>query len=143
LKALADNPEVARKVEWALVWLIALHTFAIGLALLLVPEWALRLGGWKEIPSLFFPRQAGIFHFVLGFGYLRELRCRGSVSLLVLAKGAAFLFLIGSALVWTPPWFVPFAGVTDGMMGLAAWWIHRAAAPDQASGARHPHTSLT
>lgn len=117
----------AKKVEGVLVWLIALHTFTIGVALLVVPEWALRVGGWRDIPPLFFPRQAGIFHFVLGFGYLRELRCRGSVSLLLLAKSAAFLFLMTSALVWTPPWFVPFAGVTDGLMGLAAWWVHRLA----------------
>ncbi len=117
--------EQARWVEKWLVWLIAAHTFVIGLALLLVPEWALGFGGWKVIPAPFFPRQAGVFHFVLGYGYLRELRCRGIVSLLLLAKTAAFVFLIGSAVLTEVPWFVPFAGVADGLMGLAAWWAHR------------------
>ena len=41
--------------------LIALHTYGIGVGLLVVPEWALRFGGWETIPPLFFPRQAACF----------------------------------------------------------------------------------
>jgi hypothetical protein len=128
MSGLFRDVEQARWAEKWLVWLIAAHTFVIGLALLLAPTFALSFGGWKEIPAPFFPQQAGVFHFVLGFGYLRELQCRGGVSLLLLAKTAAFVFLMGSTVLSTVPWFVTFAGVADGLMGLTAWWVHRQAA---------------
>jgi hypothetical protein len=112
------------RLEWWLVVLIALHTYVIGVALLVVPEWALRFGGWQAIPPLFFPRQAGVFHLVLGTGYLLEYVRLRSVTLLVTAKTCAFVFLGGATLLATVPWFVTFAGVVDGLMGLVALAAH-------------------
>lgn len=122
--------------EWWLVLLISLHTFVVGMALFLVPDWALHFGGWEMVPAPFFPRQAGVFHFVLGIGYLGEYRRNGSVSLLVAAKTFAVVFLLGATFLDHVPWFVTFAGIGDGLMGLAAFVLHRlvgrAAAPLQA-----------
>jgi len=115
---------LVRKLEWWLVVLIALHTYGIGVALLALPEWSLRIGGWETIPPLFFPRQAGVFHLVLGTGYLFEYLRLRSVSLLLVAKACAFVFLIGATLVATVPWFVTFAGVVDGLMGLTVLVAH-------------------
>ncbi|HVN32716.1 MAG TPA: hypothetical protein VMT45_12100 [Thermoanaerobaculaceae bacterium] len=115
-----------RKLEWWLVVLIALHTYGIGVGLLALPEWALRFGGWQTIPPLFFPRQAGVFHLVLGTGYLLEYRRLRSFSLLLIAKSCAFVFLVGATMLATVPWFVTFAGVADGLMGLAVVAVHAA-----------------
>ena len=115
---------LVRKLEWWLVVLIALHTYGIGVALLALPEWSLRIGGWETIPPLFFPRQAGVFHLVLGTGYLFEYLRLRSVSLLLVAKACAFVFLIGATLLATVPWFVTFAGVVDGLMGLTVLVAH-------------------
>jgi hypothetical protein len=49
-----------------------------------------------------------------------------SVWLLLTAKACAFVFLIGATLLATVPWFVTFAGVVDGLMGLAALAAHLA-----------------
>ena len=125
MTGLWNTPERAQRSEDVLVLLVALHTFAIGVALLVLPEWSLRIGGWQTIPPLFFPRQAGIFHLVLGFGYLWELHRYRSIALLLFAKSLAFVFLLVAALVWSAPWFVPFAGFADGLMAAAVWWIHR------------------
>jgi hypothetical protein len=119
-----------RRLDWALlervfVVLVALHTFAVGAGLFFVSEWALRFGGWQVIPPLFFPRQAGIFHFILAIAYLEEHRRWGGVSLIVLAKSFAVVFLVGAALFANVPWFVPVAGVGDGLMALVAWLLHR------------------
>ena len=134
------NREVlVRKLEWWLVVLIALHTYGIGVALLALPEWSLRIGGWETIPPLFFPRQAGVFHLVLGTGYLFEYLRLRSVSLLLVAKACAFVFLIGATLLATVPWFVTFAGVVDGLMGLTVLVVHlrvnRPAAAQSSPGA--------
>jgi hypothetical protein len=122
--AMVSREVLLRKAEWWLVVLIALHTYVIGVALLAVPEWALRFGGWEAIPPLFFPRQAGVFHLVLGTGYLLEYLRLRSVTLLVTAKACAFVFLGGATLLGTVPWFVTFAGIGDGLMGLAALALH-------------------
>jgi hypothetical protein len=133
--------DLARRLDWAwleriFVILVSLHTFAVGAGLFFVPAWALGVGGWQVIPPLFFPRQAGIFHFILGIAYLEEHRRFGGVSLLVLAKSFAVVFLIGSALLASVPWFVPAAGVGDGLMALAAWLVHRKARSAAAERAR-------
>lgn len=112
-RSLADTAE-----RWLIV-LIALHTFAIGIALLAVPAWALRFGGWAAVPPLFFPRQAGVFHLVVGTGYLVEYARHRTVVLLLTAKALATIFLTAAALSGGVPWFVGFAGVADGLMGLA------------------------
>jgi hypothetical protein len=122
----AGREALVRNLERWLVVLIALHTYGIGFGLLVVPEWALRFGGWQTIPPLFFPRQAGVFHLVLGSGYLFEYGRLRSVWLLLTAKACAFVFLVGATVVAAVPWFVTFAGVVDGLMGLAALAAHLA-----------------
>jgi hypothetical protein len=83
------------------------------------------------VQPVFFAHQAGAFHVALGAGYLLDLR-RGSVALLVTAKGLATLFLGWSALAGGAPWSVPFSCAADALMALGALWLHRrarAAAP--------------
>jgi hypothetical protein len=125
---MVNREVVARKLEWWLVLLIALHTYGIGAALLGLPEWALQFGGWETIPPLFFPRQAGVFHLVLGTGYLVEYLRLRSVSLLLTAKACGAVFLLAATLLATVPWFVTFAGVADGLMGIAVLVMSRWAA---------------
>ncbi len=114
-------------LEGPLVHLIALHSAIVGLLLLAVPEWSLRFAGWAGADPYFFPRQAGIFHFVVVIGYLGEWRRHRGVSLLVATKSIAFAFLIGAWLEGETPWSVPFSGVTDGLMGLVVALVHRGA----------------
>ena len=137
--AMVSREVLLRKAEWWLVVLIALHTYGIGLALLVLPEWSLRFGGWETIPPLFFPRQAGVFHLVLGTGYLAEYFRLRSVSLLLTAKVCGSVFLVAATLLATVPWFVTFAGVVDGLMGLTVLGAHaavsRAAAPVSSASA--------
>jgi len=119
-----------RRVETILVVLIALHSYAIGFVLLFAPLQGLRLGGWSEgAAPLFFPRQGGIFHVVIATGYLVEYFRRGGVTLLLIAKGAATVFLLGAALLTAVPWSVPVSGVGDALMGLAMLLAHRRAQP--------------
>lgn len=134
MNARAGAGRAGRAERW-LVVLIAVHTFAIGIALLAAPGWALRFGGWATVPPPFFPRQAGVFHLVLGTGYLLEYVRHRGVALLLTAKALATVFLVAATLLGDAPWFVGCAGAADGMMGLAVLLTRRMA---RRAGTPHP-----
>ena len=109
-----------------LVSLIAAHTVGVGVMLMFAPVWSCTVfGGWPALGPLFFPRQSGIFHFVLAFAYLLEyFRYRG-VTIMVVAKSLAVVFLLACAALDSVPWVVPFSAVTDGLMGLTVIAVRR------------------
>lgn len=114
------------RLERALVVLIALHSVVVGLFLTLATDWGARFGGFPSPLPLFFPRQAGAFHFVVAGVYLVEyFRYRG-VLLLVMTKAIAVVFLGLSAALADVPWLVPLSGLGDTLMGLSVLALRRA-----------------
>lgn len=106
------------------MYLVALHSLGVGAMLLGAPGWAVRFAGWEGVETPFFVRQAGVFHFVAVFAYLYEhLRYRG-VTILVVTKSLALVFLAGTWLSGEQAWSVPFSALADGAMGVAVWLVH-------------------
>jgi len=133
--------DAARLERW-LVHLIALHSLLVGTMLLLAPAWAARFGGFGEASPLFFPRQAGVFHFVVVVGYLGEYHRHRGVALLVTTKAIAVLFLGAAFLAGETAWSVPLSALGDGAMGLAVALVHRARRRSAAApGAAAPSSS--
>jgi hypothetical protein len=115
-----------RRWERVLVVLIALHSLVVGVFLLFATEWGARFGGFGSVQPLFFPRQAGAFHFVVAAAYLIEcFRYRG-VSILLTTKSIAVVFLVLITLVDDVPWVVPISALGDALMGLAVFLLRRA-----------------
>ncbi len=112
--------------ERALIALISLHSFIVGIMLMFFAQWAVRFGGWHGADPVFFIWQAGAFHFVLATGYLVEYARTRTIYLLLIAKTIAFVFLLGGTLLADTPWSVWFSGFFDGAMALAAYLVHRA-----------------
>ena len=124
--AALKTPANLARLERALVILIALHSVAVGLFLTGATEWGARFGGFPSPVPLFFPRQAGAFHFAMAAVYLVEcLRYRG-VGLLVMTKtiGVVFLFLV--TVLDGAPWVVPVSGLGEGAMAIAVFRLRRA-----------------
>jgi hypothetical protein len=120
------NPERSATLERTLVVLIALHSLVVGLFLTFATDWGARFGGFPSPVPLFFPRQAGAFHFVVAAIYLVEyFRYRG-VGLLVMTKSIAVVFLFLTAALDSVPWVVPLSGVGDGLMAVAVVLLRRA-----------------
>jgi hypothetical protein len=117
---------LAEKCERMLIILISLHSFIVGLMLLFAADWAVRFAGWARADPIFFIWQAGAFHFVLATGYLVEYSRSRSITLLLIAKTIACVFLIGGSLLTATPWAVWFSGFADGAMALVAYVVHRA-----------------
>ena len=119
---------LSEKYERALIILIALHSIIVGVMLLFFAEWAIKFAGWSGADPIFFIWQAGAFHFVLVTGYLVEYFRWRSISLLLIAKTTAFIFLIGGSVLTDTPWSVWYSGLADGAMALVAYLVHRAVA---------------
>ena len=117
----------AQRFEPLLIVLIAVHSYAVGAFLLLATEWGAAFGGWPEVRPLFFARQAGVFHVVVATGYLLEYSRTGGVTLLLMAKTTAVVFLGSMMLVETTPWAVPVSAIGDGLMGLVVLWVRHEA----------------
>lgn len=108
------------------VWLVALHSYAVGLGLLLAPGLAVSIGGFPEPETLFFMHQGGVFHLVVATAYLLEYRRSGTATLMIVAKTVATVFLgLSWLLPAEAPWLVGVSALGDGAMGLAAWWLSR------------------
>jgi hypothetical protein len=118
--------EDCRRLEKAGVFLVALHSFLIGVMLMFATGWILEFAGWGQVSHHFFPRQSGAFHVVLATGYLWEFARYRGIGLMVAAKATAVVFLLVIS-PWKEAWSVLFSGVFDGVMlvGMAA--LHRGA----------------
>ena len=123
-----SKPLDFKQVEKWLVILIAIHSFAIGFALLFLTRWGAALGGWPEVEPLFFARQAGIFHFVVAAGYLIEYFRYGGVTFLLVTKILAVAFLTG-IMIAEPEfsWTIPPSALVDGLMALVVYLVHHKA----------------
>jgi len=133
-RRLLSDPRRLFDLERWTVWLVALHSAVVGLMLLGFPAWSARFGGWSGASPLFFPMQAGVFHFVVVLGYVQEFHAQRGVRLLVATKTIAFVFLISAWLSGEAAWSVPFSGFADGAMGLGVALIDRARRRAEAAG---------
>jgi hypothetical protein len=120
------TPERLATLERALVVLIALHSVVVGLLLTFATDWGARFGGFPSPVPLFFPRQAGAFHFVVAAIYLVEYFHYRGALLLVMTKSIAVVFLFLTATLDSVPWVVPLSGVGDGLMAVAVVLVRRA-----------------
>lgn len=118
------NVNFWRRLESVGVFLVALHSFAIGIMLMFTTAWVLQFAGWDEVSHLFFPRQSGAFHIILAAGYFWEYRIYKTIRLMLLAKGTAVVFLLVMS-PWKEAWSVPFSGVFDGLMLVGMAFVHR------------------
>jgi hypothetical protein len=120
--AAAAGPE---RLERVLVVLIALHSLVVGLFLTFATDWGARFGGFPSPVPLFFPRQAGAFHFVVAAVYVVEYFVYRGVLTLVTTKSIAVVFLGIVTFACPVPWVVPLSGVGDALMGLAVVGMRR------------------
>ena len=128
----ARAPLPWRRLERLALVAVALHSYAVGAMLLFATEWTLRFAGWGDVDTLFFPRQAGAFHFVVATVYLYEWFRHRSIVLLVVTKAIAVVFLLALN-PWRTAWSIPFSGVLDGVMLAGMLWLHARARRGRAS----------
>ena len=87
----------ARKRLVALLILVGLHSYVVGLGLILMPVTALPIFGLEVVTEKFFPVQGGVFHVVMGTAYILSGvgldRFRGLLLLTSVRRPAFYAFI--------------------------------------------------
>lgn len=103
------------------LWLVAIHSFVVGLVLILLPPNNLAYFGF-EIIEKFFSTQGGVFHIVMSFAYGLAAYKIGNSDLLILfsiaAKLTATLFLLSYYIFKSSILIILFSGLGDFIMGI-------------------------
>jgi len=120
----------ARRMQlFILLWLIAIHSLCVGVALIVLPTSALETFGYEGYSGRFFQVQGGVFHLIMVVFYVLAARELGRSSMLIFAtigiKTVATVFLLSFFwLVESNP-VILWSGLADGGMGLAVFILHR------------------
>lgn len=104
-----------------LLWLLGIHSFVVGVGMILLPVSQMPFFGLAVVTEKFFPVQAGVFHFVLALAYILAAktldRFHGLVILTILAKFIATFFLFTYYFFIKQAWIILLSGVGDFLMG--------------------------
>jgi hypothetical protein len=129
------GPSAVERAESLLVAVAIVQGIVLGAWLGLLPDSALRAGGFPP-SGAFFVRWAGVLHLVLATGYVLEWVRFRRTALLVVAKAATAAFL---ALVWIAdglPRLLVLAIVLEAALATAAALLHGPAERSRRASAR-------
>jgi hypothetical protein len=116
------NPR--RRLSLLLI-LVAIHSFCVGVGLIIRPAELMQLFGFGECYERFFPTQGGVFHIVMVVAYLMaaydvdENHSLIIFSIIVKIMATVFLFIYFIAVEQI--WLVLMSGFSDGLMGMAIY----------------------
>mgnify|MGYP000238766112 CR=1 FL=1 len=104
----------------AVMWLLTVHSFFIGLGLIIQHPDIMKFFGFDKCMESFFPAQGGVFHIVMSFGYLMaaiDLDRYFSLALFsIIVKLCATIFLFTYYFFVAPIWMVFASGIQDGIL---------------------------
>jgi hypothetical protein len=109
-----------------ILYVIALHSFAVGLGLVIQIPGIMAWLGFGNCHEHFFPAQGGVFHIVMAIGYTMAARdpfkYKCLITFTIIVKALATVFLISYFFLFEMIWMVFVSGVIDGLMGIAVFW---------------------
>jgi hypothetical protein len=119
-KVLIQYPE---RLLSTVLWLVALHSIVMGLALIAQPGLLMTLSGFNSECERFFPAQGGVFHILMAVAYIMGAtnieKYHYLIVFSIIVKAVATLFLMVYCFAVDFKWIVLLSGIGDGVMGLA------------------------
>ena len=101
-----------------IVAIVALHSIALGTAMLFWPTWTLTTFGWPYDGPTFFPSQSGILLLLLGISYVGGLYHLPFVAFLVVSKACAVAFLVTQYFTNEEQGLILESAAGDAIMGI-------------------------
>ncbi len=109
--------------------LVALHSFAVGIGLIILPPVYLEYFGLYGYKTSFFQAQGGVFHFVMCMAYLIAAKyldkSPGMVHFVIMAKSMAVIFLLTYFVFLESSWMLIASAFGDGIMALIMYLLYR------------------
>jgi len=109
------------------LWLIAIHSFAVGLGLIFMPYSVMERLGYAGCMERFFRAQGGVFHLVMSIGYVmaamraRQFECLIIFSIVVKLAATVFLFIYAALVKHLA--VIVLSGVIDFFMGAVLLYL--------------------
>ena len=111
------------------LWLIALHSFIVGILLIILPPDIMKLFGFNLINERFFQVQAGVFHIVMVVAYLMAAKNPGKRQIMVkysyIVKFMATIFLITYTLFIQGLITLFLSAIADFSMALILYYFNK------------------
>ena len=109
--------------------MVALHSFFVGVGLIIIPLDYFGFFGFEGYQGIFFKIQGGVFHIVMCGAYIPAavdpFRNRILIRFSIFAKFSATIFLLSYALFVEMVWMALVSGLFDFLMGGILVWFHR------------------
>jgi len=109
------------------LWLVAAHSFVVGILLVAQPPVLMALMGFGVIEQPFFPCQGGVFHVIMAIAYVYGAfdvrKNRNMIIYAIIVKMAATGFLFSYFYFMERLMVVFLSGVVDLGMGVAIWGL--------------------
>jgi len=120
-----DKPDTHMKI---FLWLIAVHSFLVGIALILFPPSYLEFFGFSNYQYSFFQAQGGVFHLVMSVAYLMAIKYMykspGLIVFSISAKFIATLFLLIYYLFLEHSWMIIMSAFGDAAMAILLYVLY-------------------
>jgi len=104
------------------LWLVAVHSIAMGLALITQPDVLMEWSGFRSEYGRFFPSQGGVFHLLMAVAYIMgAVNSNKYIYLIVfsiIVKAVATTFLLVYCFIIEFKWIILISGIGDGVMGV-------------------------
>ena len=111
------------------LYIVAGHSFFVGLMLIVQPRVLMTLSGFVNGYERFFPTQAGVFHIVMAVCYynagMDPEKNRPLISFSITAKAIATVFLLSYYLIADAKPVILVSAIGDGLMGLLIYMLAR------------------
>lgn len=111
------------KILSLVLWLIALHSFFVGVGLLTMPSKIIEFLGFNSGGDRFFPDQGGMFHIIMAIAYslpaIKISKFESLVIFSIIVKFSATIFLSFYYFFASSILIVLLSGITDWLMGVA------------------------
>ena len=120
-----DKPDIQIKI---FLWLIALHSFMVGIGLILFPPSYLEFFGFLNYQYSFFQAQGGVFHFVMSVAYIMAIKYMhispGLIIFSISAKLMVTVFLLVYYLFMENSWMILISAFGDAAMAVVLYVLY-------------------
>lgn len=119
----------AEKLLSVFLWLVALHSFLVGIGLIFLPTSAFEYLGFDPTFDRFFSTQGGVFHIAMAVCYAMAasdlIKYKQLIIFSIIVKFIATVFLFSYYLLISSQWMIIFSCVTDFIIGLLLLYLYR------------------